>query len=312
VRSRTVEDTAGEDLIRIYLHDIGRRPLLGAEREIALAKAIEAANNASERLSRSNGSLSEKTRAALRAVVSEGERARSEFIEANLRLVVSIARRYQGFGLLLLDLIQDGNLGLLRAVEKYDWRRGFKFSTYATWWIRQGITRGLADRSRTIRLPVHVADVINRLRRAETDLITQLGREPTNDELARALGIDADQLEWLRHSTLETISLSAPLGEDSDAELHDFLEDSACMQPLDEAVRVKTAEELRDLLGTLSDREKRILELRFGLTGGECYTLEQVGKEFGLTRERIRQIEAKALAKLRHPARRSDFDGLLD
>jgi len=309
---RAVEDTSGEDLVRVYLREIGRHPLLAADQEVTFAKAIEAGVAAEKRLAKANGSLSAKTRSNLEKQVADGERARRAFIESNLRLVVSIARRYQGFGLPLLDLIQDGNVGLLRAVEKYDWRRGFKFSTYATWWIRQGITRGLADRSRTIRLPVHVADIVNRLRRAESDLLADLGRDPTDEELASVLEIDVEQLKGYRQTAMDTVSLSTPVGDDGDSELHDFLADEAVDQPLEEAVRTKSALELRDILGTLSQREQRILELRFGLADGRERTLEQVGKEFNLTRERIRQIEAKAIAKLRHPARVGELEALND
>jgi RNA polymerase primary sigma factor len=309
---RAVEDTSGEDLVRVYLREIGRHPLLAADQEVTFAKAIEAGVAAEKRLAKANGSLSAKTREGLERAIAEGERARRAFIESNLRLVVSIARRYQGFGLPLLDLIQDGNVGLLRAVEKYDWRRGFKFSTYATWWIRQGITRGLADRSRTIRLPVHVADIVNRLRRAESDLLADLGRDPTDEELAAVLEVDVEQLKSYRQTAMDTVSLSTPVGDDGDSELHDFLADEAVDQPLEEAVRTKSALELRDILGTLSQREQRILELRFGLADGRERTLEQVGKEFNLTRERIRQIEAKAIAKLRHPARVGELEALND
>ncbi len=310
--AKVLEEAPGEDLVRVYLREIGRYPLLRADEEVALAKAIEAGTKAEARLEKTNGSLAASTRDTLQSQMRAGERAKRTFIEANLRLVVSIARRYQGFGLPLLDLIQDGNVGLLRAVEKYEWRRGFKFSTYATWWIRQGISRGLADRSRTIRLPVHVAEVVNRLRRVEADLSMTLGREPTDEEVAKALEIDPEQLHWYRQTAMDTLSLSTPLGEDGDSELHDFLEDEMCDQPLEEAVRAKSADELRDILGTLSTREQRILELRFGLADGRERTLEQVGQEFSLTRERIRQIEAKAIAKLRHPARVSDLEGLND
>ncbi len=309
---RAAEDTSGEDLVRVYLREIGRHKLLAADEEIEIAKAIEAGAKAAKRLEGSNGSLSARTRDLLAQQAEDGERARRKFIEANLRLVVSIARRYQGFGLPLLDLIQDGNLGLLRAVEKYDWRRGFKFSTYATWWVRQGISRGLADRARTIRLPVHIAEIVNRLRRTEADLSSNLGREPTDAELAHALDMDVEQLRSFRTTALDTVSLSTPLGEDGDSELHDFLPDENCDQPLEEAVRVRAADELREILDSLSQREKRILELRFGLEDGRERTLEQVGKEFNLTRERIRQIEARAIAKLRHPARRGDLEGLMD
>jgi len=301
---KLAEVDAGEDLVRVYLQEIGRHQLIAADEEVSLAKAIEAGTKAAKRIERANGSMTEKTKATLRAQMQEGAKAQRAFIEANLRLVVSIARRYQGFGLPLLDLIQDGNLGLLRAVEKYDWRRGFKFSTYATWWIRQGISRGLADRSRTIRLPVHVAEVVNRLRRIQADMSADLGRDPTNEELAKAMEIDVDQLTFYRQTAMDTVSLSTPIGEDGEGELHELLPDEACEDPLEAAVGARSSDELRVVLGTLGTREKRILELRFGLVDGRERTLEQVGKEFNLTRERIRQLEAKAIAKLRHPARR--------
>jgi RNA polymerase primary sigma factor len=305
------QESPDEDLIRLYLQEIGRRTLLDSAEEIRLAKAIEAGTKAEKRLQQ-KGKLSTATIAKLRRDIAEGERARDTFIEANLRLVVSNARRYQGFGLPLLDLIQDGNVGLLRAVEKFDWRRGFKFSTYATWWIRQGITRGLADRARTIRLPVHVADVVLRLRRVESDLSRELGREPTDEEISTALDIEADKVRAYRLMALDTVSLSTPAGDDGDAELHDFIEDDTCDQPLEEAVRTRTADELREVLGSLSDRERRILELRFGFADGREKTLDQIGKEFNLTRERIRQIEAKAIAKLRHPTRWAELDAFVD
>jgi RNA polymerase primary sigma factor len=310
--AKVLEEAPGEDLVRTYLKEIGRYPLLRADQEVGLAKAIEAGDKANTRLEKANGTMSAATRENLSRQITEGERAKRMFVEANLRLVVSIARRYQGFGLPLLDLIQDGNVGLLRAVEKFEWRRGFKFSTYATWWIRQGISRGLADRSRTIRLPVHVAEIVNRLRRVEADLAASLGRDPLDEEVAKALEIDVEQLHTYRQTAMDTLSLSTPLGEDGDTELGELLEDEACDQPLEEAVRAKSADELREILGTLSTREQRILELRFGLADGRERTLEQVGKEFSLTRERIRQIEAKAIAKLRHPARVSDLEGLQD
>ena len=307
-----VEDPSSDDLVRLYLREIGRRPLLKADQEVALAKAIEAGARAAARLAQANGGMPAATREKLHRHVADGEKAHRTFIEANLRLVVSIARRYQGFGLSLLDLIQDGNVGLLRAVEKYDWRRGFKFSTYATWWIRQGITRGLADRGRTIRVPVHVADVLNRIRRVEADLSMKFGRDPTDEQVAKVLEITVDQLVTYRHLASGTISLSTPIGDDGDANLYDFIEDELCEQPMDEAIRARSADELREILGTLSHREQRILELRFGLADGREKTLEHVGREFKLTRERIRQIEAKALSKLRHPARRTELDAFRD
>ncbi len=308
---RPVEEATSDDLVRTYLREIGKHPLLKAEEEVALAKLIEEGRKAADRISK-NGVASANVKEKLRRAIRDGERAHRRFIEANLRLVVSIARRYQGYGLPLLDLIQEGNIGLLRAVEKFEWRRGFKFSTYATWWIRQGITRGLADRSRTIRLPVHVAEIVIRLRRVENEMSADLGREPTDEELAERLEIDADQLRSYRITALETVSLSAPLGEAGEGELQDFIEDETCDQPLDEAVRARSADELRDILGTLNDRERRIIELRFGLSDGRERTLEQVGAEFSLTRERIRQIEAKAIAKLRHPSLWADFGLALD
>ncbi len=301
---KLAEAEVGEDLVRVYLQEIGRHPLIAADEEVSLAKAIEAGVKAAKRIEKSNGSLSEKTKETLRRQMHEGARAQRAFIEANLRLVVSIARRYQGFGLPLLDLIQDGNLGLLRAVEKYDWRRGFKFSTYATWWIRQGISRGLADRSRTIRLPVHVAEVVNRLRRIQADMAADLGRDPTDEELAKALEIDVEQLTFYKQTAMDTVSLSTPIGDDGEGELHELLPDLTDEGPLEAAVRARSSDELREILDTLGTRERKILELRFGLVDGRERTLEQVGKEFNLTRERIRQLEAKAIAKLRHPARR--------
>ena len=299
--SVATEQSHGEDLVRSYLREIGRYPLLGPDKEVALAKAIEAGTKAGQNLDGAESLLSDEKRADLQNRLDEAGAARREFAEANLRLVVSIARRYQGFGLHLLDLIQDGNVGLLRAVEKYDWRRGFKFSTYATWWIRQGITRGLADRSRTIRLPVHVGDVVNRIRRCTADLSTNLGREPTDDELAAAMEMDVEQLLSYRRVGMDTWSLQTPLGEDGELEFQDLLVDEACDKPLDAAVRSASADELREALKTLTPREQRVLELRFGLADGQPRTLDQIGVEFELTRERIRQIEAKAIAKLRHP-----------
>jgi RNA polymerase primary sigma factor len=307
--AKAVADDAN-DLVRVYLREIGRYRLLKAEEEVALARAIEAGAQAAARLDK--GEVSKETCDRLRGHIAEGETAHRAFVESNLRLVVSIARRYQGFGLPLLDLIQDGNIGLLRAVEKYDWRRGFKFSTYATWWIRQGITRGLADRGRTMRVPVHVADVLNRLRHVQNDLQIAVGTDPTDEQVAGALDITVEQLHTYRQLAAGTISLSTPIGEDGDASLFDFIEDDLCEAPMDEAIRSRSAEELREALGSLSRREQRVLELRFGLADGRERTLEQVGREFKLTRERIRQIEAKALAKLRHPARRQELDAFLD
>jgi RNA polymerase primary sigma factor len=301
-----------EDSVRTYLREIGRYPLLTSDEEVALAKAIEAGAKADRNLDGADPPLSKGKRAELRLCSDKGGAARRAFAEANLRLVVSIARHYQGFGLPLLDLIQDGNVGLLRAVEKFDWRRGFKFSTYATWWIRQGISRGLADRSRTIRLPVHVADAVNQIRRSTADLSTILGREPTDAEVASAVDMDVEHLLSYRRLAVDTLSLQTPLGDDGDFELQDYLVDEACDKPLDEAVRSRSADELREALKVLKPREQRILELRFGLIDGHQRTLDQVGVEFKLTRERIRQIEAKAIAKLRHPNQGQSLQSFLD
>ncbi len=286
--------------------------MLTADQEVKLAKSIELGTRAVAQLERNGISLASSTRSVLNTRVADGQRAHRVFVEANLRLVVSIARKYQGFGLPLLDLIQEGNIGLLRAVDKFDWRRGFKFSTYATWWIRQGISRGLADRSRTIRLPVHVAEVVSRLRRIEAELSTDLGRQPTDQEVSSVLGITEEHLASYRLMALDTVSLSTPLGEDGDTELNDFIEDEISEQPDDEAVRAMSSDELRCVLDTLNPREKRIIELRFGLEDGRARTLEQVGTEFKLTRERIRQIEAKALSRLRHPSIYTSLEGFMD
>src|SRR5688500_1464491 len=263
-----------DEALEQYLHEIRQVPLLTAAEEMVLGRAVSEGQVARKYLIESI--TLDLSRSEVLRRCERGDVARARLIEANLRLVVSIARRYQGYGLPLLDLIQEGNLGLLRAVEKFDWRRGFKFSTYATWWIRQGITRGLADRSRTIRLPVHVAEIVVRLRRAETEMAADLGREPTDEELAQRLDLDVETLQTYRLTAMDTVSLSAPLGEAGDAELHEFLEDQTCDQPLEEAVRSKAADELREILDTLSTREKRILELRFGLVDGRERTLEQV------------------------------------
>jgi RNA polymerase sigma factor (sigma-70 family) len=303
---------SGEDLIRTYLTEIGRHPLLGADEEVALAKSIEDGTEAGQDLGRDDPARSTETHANLQHRFDEGTAARQAFTEANLRLVVSIARRYQGFGLHLLDLIQDGNVGLLRAVEKFDWRRGFKFSTYATWWIKQGISRGLADRSRTIRLPVHVGERVKDIRQAEAALATDLGRRPTDEEVAADMSIDVAQLQSYRSIGADTASLQTPLGEDGTMELQDLLVDEASDQPLEEAVRSTSANELREALKMLKPREQRILELRFGLADGQQWTLERVGVEFKLTRERIRQIEAKALAKLRHPMHNKALQDFMD
>ncbi len=288
------EDAAGEiavpegistdDPVRMYLKEIGRVPLLTAEDEVSLAKRIEAGD----------------------------EEAKRQLTEANLRLVVSIAKRYVGRGMLFLDLIQEGNLGLLKAVEKFDFRKGFKFSTYATWWIRQAITRAIADQARTIRIPVHMVETINKLIRISRQLLQRLGREPSAEEIATEMGITEDRVREIMKIAQEPVSLETPIGEEEDSHLGDFIEDQDAPAPAEAASFSLLKEQLEEVLGTLSDREERVLRLRFGLDYGRQRTLEEVGYVFGVTRERIRQIEAKALRKLRHPTRSKKLKDYLD
>ncbi|WP_304454127.1 RNA polymerase sigma factor RpoD [Nocardiopsis sp. YSL2] len=288
---------SGSDLVRLYLREIGRVPLLTAEQEVELAKAIEAGLYAQRR-----DATAECRAEELAALVEEGTLAKRRLIESNLRLVVSIAKRYMGRGLLFLDLIQEGNLGLIRAVEKFDYTRGFKFSTYATWWIRQAITRAIADQARTIRIPVHMVETINKLVRVRHQLHQQLGREPSTEEISSAAGFGGRRVLEIQRIAREPVSLQAPIGEE-ESDFGDFIEDSDAVVPVEAAAFNLLQEHLRDLLGDLSDREQRIIRLRFGMADGHPRTLEEVGREFGVTRERIRQIEAKTLAKLRHPSR---------
>ncbi|MFC4560917.1 RNA polymerase sigma factor RpoD [Nocardiopsis mangrovi] len=299
------------DLVRIYLREIGRVPLLTAEEEVELAKSIEVGLYAGEKL-RTAGAHGDGARIPgeepgqraddLRCLVLEGERAKRRLTEANLRLVVSIAKRYIGRGLLFLDLIQEGNLGLIRAVEKFDYTKGFKFSTYATWWIRQAITRAIADQARTIRIPVHMVETINKLMRVQRQLHQELGREPTPQELSGELGFGDDRVQEIQRIAQEPVSLQAPIGEE-DSDFGDFIEDSDAVAPVEAAAFIMLQDQLVAMLGDLSAREQRIIQLRFGLADGHPHTLEEVGREFGVTRERIRQIESKTLAKLRHPSR---------
>ncbi len=289
-----------DDLVGRYLSDIGQYPLLTAADEIDLAQQIEAGRAAEERLGAEGDDLSPAQRAALRREIRKAGNAKQRFIQSNLRLVVSIAKRYQSTGLPLLDLIQEGNLGLIRAVEKFDHRKGFKFSTYATWWIRQAIGRGIADKGRTIRLPSHVVDTLSTLSKASGSLLKELGREPTAEELAELTGMALDRVETALAATADVISLSAGIGDD-DTEFGDLLPDDKAEMPFDVAAANLEKVELRNMLHTLSDREREVLELRFGLVGERALTLDEVGRHFDLTRERIRQIEAKALTKLRHP-----------
>jgi len=288
-----------DDLVGRYLADIGQYPLLTAAEEVALAQQIEDGREAELRLAEELD-LKPAVRAALRRQVREGVNAKQRFIQSNLRLVVSIAKRYQSTGLPLLDLIQEGNLGLIRAVEKFDHRKGFKFSTYATWWIRQAIGRGIADKGRTIRLPSHVVDTLSTLSKASGTLLKELGREPTAAELSELTGMPVDRVQAAMQATADVISLSAGVGEDA-TEFGDLLPDDTAEVPFDVAAANLEKAELRALLQTLSDREREVLELRFGLVGDRPLTLDEVGRHFALTRERIRQIEAKALTKLRHP-----------
>ncbi|MFP5254495.1 MAG: RNA polymerase sigma factor RpoD/SigA [Acidimicrobiia bacterium] len=286
------------DLTRRYLSELGSYPLLSAQQEVELARAIEAGRAAEERLA--TGSVPAEARPALEAAVAAAQAARRTFIQSNLRLVVSIAKRYQGTGMSLLDLIQEGNLGLMRAVEKFDHRKGFKFSTYATWWIRQAIGRGVADKGRTIRLPSHLVDTMSVLSRASSTMLKILGREPTPDELAEETGLSIDRVHAALRAAPDLVSLSVSIGED-DAELGDLLADDSAEVPFDAAALALARDDLQHLLEYLNPREREILSLRFGLEGDQPLTLDEVGRRFNVTRERIRQIEAKALTKLRHP-----------
>ena len=292
------------DLVRIYLREIGRVPLLTAQDEVDLAKAIEAGLFAEEKL---QGGYSRPGRhgaelAELALLAADGIRAKQRLIEANLRLVVSIAKRYIGRGLVFLDLIQEGNLGLIRAVEKFYYTKGYKFSTYATWWIRQAITRAIADQARTIRIPVHMVETINKMARIQRQLHQDLGREATPDEIAHEMGLHPERVAEIQRIAQEPVSLQSPIGEE-DSDLGDFIEDADAVVPMEAAAFIMLQDQLEQVLDNLTVREQRIIQLRFGLTDGHPRTLEEVGREFGVTRERIRQIESKTLAKLRHPSR---------
>jgi RNA polymerase primary sigma factor len=290
------------DLVRIYLREIGRVPLLTAEDEVELAKAIEAGLFAEDILCGGCKLPDDAGTADLELLINEGVRAKQRLIEANLRLVVSIAKRYIGRGLVFLDLIQEGNLGLIRAVEKFDYTRGYKFSTYATWWIRQAITRAIADQARTIRVPVHMVETINKLARVQRQLHQELGREASPDEIAAEMSIPVERVAEIQRIAQEPVSLQSPIGEE-ESDLGDFIEDADAVVPMEAAAFIMLQDQLERVLLELSDREQRIIQLRFGLTDGHPRTLEEVGREFGVTRERIRQIESKTLAKLRHPSR---------
>ncbi|HET7310051.1 MAG TPA: RNA polymerase sigma factor [Mycobacteriales bacterium] len=290
------------DPVRMYLKEIGRVPLLTAEEEVDLAKRVEAGLFASEKLT-TQADIPASLYRDLELIERDGQFAKKRLIEANLRLVVSIAKRYVGRGMLFLDLIQEGNLGLIRAVEKFDYTKGYKFSTYATWWIRQAITRAIADQARTIRIPVHMVETINKLVRIQRQLLQDLGREPTPEEIGKEMELPPERVLEIQKLSQEPVSLETPIGEEEDSNLGDFIEDSDAVVPLDAASFILLQEQLDSILHTLSDREKKVIQLRFGLVDGHPRTLEEVGKEFGVTRERIRQIESKTLSKLRHPSR---------
>ena len=292
-----------EDPVRMYLKEIGKVPLLSAEEEIAFAQKMEAGDQAQIQLEEDEENLDDETRAELEELIAQGDYAKKKLAEANLRLVVSIAKRYVGRGMLFLDLIQEGNLGLIKAVEKFDYRKGYKFSTYATWWIRQAITRAIADQARTIRIPVHMVETINKLIRVSRQLLQELGREPSPEEIAEEMDIPVERVREILKISQEPVSLETPIGEEEDSHLGDFIQDENVPVPADTAAFTLLKEQLVEVLSTLTEREQKVLRLRFGLDDGRARTLEEVGKVFNVTRERIRQIEAKALRKLRHPSR---------
>ncbi|MBY8887159.1 RNA polymerase sigma factor [Streptomyces sp. PTM05] len=302
---------ATADPVKDYLKQIGKVPLLNAEQEVELAKRIEAGLFAEDKLSAAE-KLAPKLQRELEIIAEDGRRAKNHLLEANLRLVVSLAKRYTGRGMLFLDLIQEGNLGLIRAVEKFDYTKGYKFSTYATWWIRQAITRAMADQARTIRIPVHMVEVINKLARVQRQMLQDLGREPTPEELAKELDMTPEKVIEVQKYGREPISLHTPLGEDGDSEFGDLIEDSEAVVPADAVSFTLLQEQLHSVLDTLSEREAGVVSMRFGLTDGQPKTLDEIGKVYGVTRERIRQIESKTMSKLRHPSRSQVLRDYLD
>ena len=302
---------ATADPVKDYLKQIGKVPLLNAEQEVELAKRIEAGLFAEEKLN-AGKKIEAKLKRDLEWIAEDGRRAKNHLLEANLRLVVSLAKRYTGRGMLFLDLIQEGNLGLIRAVEKFDYTKGYKFSTYATWWIRQAITRAMADQARTIRIPVHMVEVINKLARVQRQMLQDLGREPTPEELAKELDMTPEKVVEVQKYGREPISLHTPLGEDGDSEFGDLIEDSEAIVPSDAVSFTLLQEQLESVLDTLSDREAGVVRMRFGLTDGQPKTLDEIGKVYGVTRERIRQIESKTMSKLRHPSRSQVLRDYLD
>ena len=301
-----------DDHVKMYLKEIGKVNLLTPEEELSLAKRMADGEKAKEQLEEIGEDIDEDTKKQIDLLIADGEKAKKSLAEANLRLVVSIAKRYVGRGMLFLDLIQEGNLGLIKAVDKFDYTKGYKFSTYATWWIRQAITRAIADQARTIRIPVHMVETINKLVRVSRQLVQELGREPTPEELAKELNMPVDKVREISKISQEPVSLETPIGEEEDSHLGDFIPDEDAPAPSEAASFVLLKEQLGAVLETLSEREAKVLRLRFGLDDGRARTLEEVGKEFDVTRERIRQIEAKALRKLRHPSRSKKLKDFLD
>ncbi|MCI8302400.1 MAG: RNA polymerase sigma factor RpoD [Oscillospiraceae bacterium] len=308
-----VDSFAIDDPVRMYLKEIGKVPLLSPEEEIALAQKMSDGNLAQEQVDSLGGAeLSEQALARLKAIIKEGEKAKQKLAEANLRLVVSIAKRYVGRGMLFLDLIQEGNLGLIKAVEKFDYTKGYKFSTYATWWIRQAITRAIADQARTIRIPVHMVETINKVIRVSRQLLQELGHDPSPEEISAEMSMPVDKVREILKIAQEPVSLETPIGEEEDSHLGDFIPDEGASEPSEAASFTLLKEQLVDVLSTLTPREEKVLKLRFGIEDGRTRTLEEVGKEFNVTRERIRQIEAKALRKLRHPSRSKKLKDFLN
>ena len=302
-KRRVIAAGATADPVKDYLKQIGRVSLLNAEQEVDLSERIEAGLYAQHLLDTEGDTMSFKRKRELKWAAADGKKAKDHLLEANLRLVVSLAKRYTGRGMLFLDLIQEGNLGLIRAVEKFDWKKGFKFSTYATWWIRQAITRAMADQARTIRVPVHMVEVINKLSRVQRQMLQDLGREPTPDELARELDMPVEKVQEVQKYGREPISLHTPLGEDGDSEFGDLIEDTDAIAPSDAVAFSLLQEQLKQVLETLSPREAGVIEMRYGLKDGQAKTLDDIGRVYGVTRERIRQIESKTMSKLRHPSR---------
>lgn len=311
-KRRVIAAGATADPVKDYLKQIGRVSLLNAEQEVDLSERIEAGLYAQHLLDTESEGMEFKRKRELKWAASDGKKAKDHLLEANLRLVVSLAKRYTGRGMLFLDLIQEGNLGLIRAVEKFDWKKGFKFSTYATWWIRQAITRAMADQARTIRVPVHMVEVINKLSRVQRQMLQDLGREPTPDELARELDMPVEKVQEVQKYGREPISLHTPLGEDGDSEFGDLIEDTDAIAPSDAVAFSLLQEQFKQVLETLSPREAGVIKMRYGLEDGQPKTLDDIGRVYGVTRERIRQIESKTMSKLRHPSRSQTLRDFLD